>query len=120
MMETAGEKYQIAVVRPAGRMMGPPETTRLHKRVKSHIEKGVPRVVIDLGNVDWLNSKGIGALVSSLMSCRNAGGEMVVARPSKRVKSIFMVSQLVKLFDSYATLKEAKSALSTMQLTPEN
>ena len=120
MSEIAGDKHQVAVVRPAGRMMGPPETARLHKRVKRHIEKGIPRVVIDLGNVDWLNSKGIGALVSSLLSCRNAGGEMVVARPSKKVKSIFMVSQLVKLFDSYATLKEAKSALSTMELTPDS
>jgi anti-sigma B factor antagonist len=111
MPKASGEKHPVAVVRVMGNLMGPPQTTRLHKRVKKHVEKGVTRVVVDMGSVDWLNSKGVGTVVSSLMSCRNAGGDLVVARPSKKVRSIFMVSQLVKLFDSYPTLKEAKAAL---------
>lgn len=115
MAESVGSKKSIAVVRPMGRMMGPPETTNLHKRVKRHINKGVPWVAVDLGKVDWFNSKGIGTLVSCLMSCRDAGGEMVVARPGKKVLSIFMVSQVVKLFDTYETVKDAKEALLEMR-----
>ncbi len=96
-------------------MMDPQETNRVHKRVKSHIEKGNPWVVIDLGNVGWMNSKGIGMLVSCLMSCRDAGGMMVVARPSKKVKSLLMISQVIRLFDTYGSVREAKSALSEMK-----
>lgn len=105
----------ITVLTLSGRMMGPPGTAQLHKRVKSQIKKEMPWIVIDMGNVDWLNSKGIGTLISCLTSCRNAGGDMVVARPEKKVKSIFMVSQVVKLFDSYADVEKAKGALKTMR-----
>ena len=111
MSETTGAKNKIPVVRPMGRMMGPPETTRMHQKVKNHIARGNPWIVIDLGNVDWFNSKGIGSLVSCLMSCRDADGDLVVARPGKKVLSVFMVSQVVKLFDTYETVKEAKEAV---------
>ncbi|MFC1499454.1 anti-sigma factor antagonist [Candidatus Zixiibacteriota bacterium] len=117
MSDAAAVKKGIAVVRPpSSRMMDPAETNRIHKKVKQHISKGIPHVVIDLGNVDWLNSKGIGMLISCLTSCRDAGGEMVVARPSKRVKSLLMISQVIRLFDTYETVKEAKRALSEMNI----
>jgi anti-sigma B factor antagonist len=116
MPKSSESKEKVAVVRPMGRMMGPPETTRFHKRVKGHIERDNPWVVVDLGNVDWFNSKAIGTLVSCLTSCRNAGGDLVVARPGKKVLSIFMVSQVVKLFDTYETVKEAKEFLLARKL----
>ena len=115
MPESPGVDNKIAVVRPSGRMMDPFETSRIHKRVKKHIDKGNPWVVIDLGNVEWMNSKGIGMLVSSLTSCRDADGLMVVARPSKKVKSLLMISQVIRLFDSYGSVREAKRALLEMK-----
>ena len=115
MPESPGVDNKIAVVRPSGRMMDPFETSRIHKRVKKHIDKGNPWVVIDLGNVEWMNSKGIGMLVSCLTSCRDADGLMVVARPSKKVKSLLMISQVIRLFDSYGSVREAKRALLEMK-----
>lgn len=101
----------IGVIHVTGHMMDVPESTRLHKKVKTLIEKDVPWIVVNLGKVAWLNSKGVGALVSGMTSCRNAGGDLVVAGATKKVKSILSVTQIIRLIDSYENVGEAKEAL---------
>jgi len=118
-MPKSVDENAIAVIRPSGSMMGPPATTGLLKKVKDHIEKGVPWIVVDLGKVDWFNSKGIGTLVSCVTSCRNAGGDLVVARPGKKVISVFMISQVVKLFNTHETVDGAKEALIELRSVRE-
>ena len=46
-----------------------------------------------------------------LTSCRNAGGDLVVAQAAKKVNSLFMLTQVVKIFDSFETVDEAFDAI---------
>jgi anti-sigma B factor antagonist len=102
----------VAVLAVSGKMMGGPDQRKCHEHIRRLVEEGVPWIVMDLGQVVWMNSSGIGLLVGCLTSCRNAGGNLVVARAQKKVRSIFMMTQIIKIFDVFNTVKEGVAFLA--------
>lgn len=101
----------VALLSISGKMMGGPDQSELHVKVKDLISDNMKWVVMDLGKIEWLNSSGLGLLMGCLASCRGAGGDMVVSRAGRRVNSIFMLTQVIKVFDTYETNGEAIEAL---------
>ncbi len=97
----------IAILTLNGDLIGDPETTKLREKVKSLITDEIKKIVIDLSGVSYINSAGLGSLISVLTTVRNAGGDLKLARIGKRIKSIFVITQLVKVFDSYETQERA-------------
>lgn len=97
----------IAILSLSGNMMGGPDTEKLHEKVKSLIDEGITKVVIDLKGVKWMNSSGLGALMACFGSLSNAGGKMKLANVAEKVKSIFMITQIVKFFETYETVERA-------------
>ncbi|MDZ7723326.1 MAG: STAS domain-containing protein [candidate division KSB1 bacterium] len=103
-------KGGVSVLELKGKMMGGPETAEVHKRVKDLATNGVKKVVIDLGGVSWMNSTGLGALMSSLTTMRNAGGDAKIARATEKVKSLFIVTKLITIFEAFDSVEEAIDA----------
>ena len=103
-------KAGISILEIKGKLMGGPETAEIHTRVKDLVENGVKKVVIDLGKVTWMNSTGLGALMSSLTTMKNADGDLKIARATDKVKSLFMVTKLITIFDRYDSVEDAVSA----------
>jgi anti-sigma B factor antagonist len=100
-------KGDVAVIALKGKLMGGPETMAIHSKVKELIESGVNKVVIDLGKVSWMNSTGLGALMSSMTSLRNADGDLKLTHVTDKVKSLFMITKLITIFDTFDTEEEA-------------
>ncbi|MBN1482553.1 anti-sigma factor antagonist [candidate division KSB1 bacterium] len=105
-------KAGVSILEIKGKLMGGPETTEIHTRVKELVANGVKKVVIDLGKVSWMNSTGLGALMSSLTTMRNAEGDLKIARATDKVKSLFMVTKLITIFDSYDSVDDAVHAFA--------
>jgi anti-sigma B factor antagonist len=97
----------VAVLTFSGDLVGEPETTKVREKIYSLIAEDINNVVIDMGDVAYVNSSGLGSLISALTSLRNAKGDLKLARVGKKVKSIFVVTQLVKVFDTYETVDRA-------------
>lgn len=97
----------VAVLTFSGDLIGEPETTKIREKVYSLIEEDINKVIIDLGDVAYVNSAGLGCLISVLTSLRNAKGDLKLARIGKKVKSIFVITQLVKVFDTHETVDSA-------------
>jgi anti-sigma B factor antagonist len=57
------------------------------------------KLVLDLEKVDFINSSGLGALVSILKEVRNHNGSLKIARPGNYVREIFNITQLSRIFD---------------------
>ena len=100
-------KGDVAIIALKGKLMGGPETMAIHTKVKDLIESGVNKVVIDLGKVSWMNSTGLGALMSSMTSLRNADGDLKLTHVTDKVKSLFMITKLITIFDTFDTEEEA-------------
>jgi anti-sigma B factor antagonist len=90
-----------------GKLMGGTETTEIHERVKELAHKGVKHVVLDLAHVKWMNSSGLGALMSSMTTMRSTGGDLRLSAVAEKVESLLMITQLLKIFKTYPSVTEA-------------
>ena len=97
----------VAVLSLSGKMMGGPDTQAVHDHIKGLINDGIKSVIIDLGDVKWMNSSGLGALMGSLTTMRNAGGELKLANVTEKVQSLFMITKLITIFSTYESVEEA-------------
>ncbi len=102
----------VAILALSGKMMGGPETTQLHDRIRSLINDKIIKVVIDLSGVKWINSSGLGVLMATHTTLKNAGGELKLSNVTEKVESLLMITQLMRIFDTYESVDRALSALT--------
>ena len=98
---------KVAILSLSGNMMGGPETQEVHEKVKSLLADNLKFIVIDLGGVKWMNSSGLGILMASLTSIEQAGGELKLACVADKVQSLLMITQLMKIFQTFETVERA-------------
>jgi anti-sigma B factor antagonist len=103
---------QVAVLSLSGKMMGGPETTALHDHIRGLMNDGINRVVIDLGGVKWINSSGLGVLMAAMTTLKNSEGQMKLANVTEKVESLLMITQLMRIFDTYDSIERAVAAMS--------
>ena len=103
---------QVAVLTLSGKMMGGPETTALHDHIRSLMGDNISKVVIDLGGVKWINSSGLGVLMAAMTTLKNAGGQMKLANVTEKVESLLMITQLMRIFDTYESVDRAVSSMT--------
>ncbi|HXF48259.1 MAG TPA: STAS domain-containing protein [Verrucomicrobiae bacterium] len=101
------EKEGVVVVTPKGRMMAGPELEKLHEKIKELVRIGARKMVIDLGEVELMDSRGLGILVSALTSLRNVQGELKLSRITNKIESLLVITQLSKVFKTYGSVDEA-------------
>ena len=65
--------------------------------VVAKLESGTPRMVLDLGQIRYLDSSGVGALIRLLQKARSLGGEIRVARLSGTPKKVLEMSNIITL-----------------------
>ena len=103
----------VAVLSLKGDLLGEPDTTKIRDKIHSLVGDEVKHVIIDLGGVNYLNSSGLGTLIAALTTMKNAGGDLRLARVGDKVKNLFIVTQLVKVFDTYETVERALVSFKT-------
>ncbi len=100
----------VTVLDIKGNLMGGPETISVHDTVKELIGQEKKKVVINLSKVKWMNSSGLGTMMGCLTSIRNAKGELKLSGVTEKVKSLFMITKLITLFDTYDSSGDAVEA----------
>lgn len=101
----------VAILTISGKLMGGGETTDVHDNVKSLLTDGMKKFVIDISKIKWLNSSGLGMLISCLTSIRNAEGVLKIVGATERVNTLFMMTQLITVFETYDTVDQAVATL---------
>ncbi|MCK4559927.1 MAG: STAS domain-containing protein [Calditrichia bacterium] len=102
----------VAVLSLHGKMMGGPETTALHDHIRGLMKDGISKVVIDLGGVKWINSSGLGVLMAAMTTLKNSEGQMKLANVTEKVESLLMITQLIRIFDTFDSVDRAVSSMS--------
>lgn len=110
MKYSISEQYNVVVLTFKGKMMGGPAVTDFKEELKGLIESGKTNIVADLSKVNFMNSSGLGALISALTTLRNADGDMKLCGASDRIESLLVVTKLITVFDHYKTQDEAVNA----------
>jgi anti-sigma B factor antagonist len=102
-------KDDIVVFDLSGKIMGGDETTMFHGRIHEYMTLGKKNLVVDLAKVDWMNSVGLGMLISALTTVRAGGGRMVLANIEK-IKQILVITRLITVFENYDSREAALAA----------
>lgn len=95
-----------------GDLIGGGDTDALLERVKFHVEKGVIKCIVDISDVRYINSSGIGLLITILTKVRNKEGELILINPSEQVKKLLIITKLNAIFSILKTREEAIKRLS--------
>ena len=96
----------IVVVDSVGRIVFGEESSELRDRVRALISPG-SRIVLNLGEVTYIDSGGLGTLVALYTTARNAGASVKLANLTNRVGDLLQVTKLLTVFDVYDTEEEA-------------
>jgi len=83
------------------------QTQGLKAEFKKSIELGMKHIVVDLGNVDFIDSSGISSLVSGLKYTREAGGWFRITGVSGQVKMVLSITKLDRVFEFYPDAETA-------------
>jgi len=104
---TEKTKVNVVVLKFVGSLLGEPDTTKVRRKVRRLVEEEVRKVVVDMSDLRWINSDGLGSLIAGLSSLRNAGGDLRLAKVSDNVQKILRITGLAKVFKVYSTVDAA-------------
>lgn len=98
----------VSVIAPSGRLdvAGAPA---LKDAINEAVRNGTPKVVIDMEGVSFVDSTGLGSVISALKQIRNTQGELRLAAPNQQVRVVLELTTLDRVFPYYASLEEALS-----------
>jgi anti-sigma B factor antagonist len=104
--ETVGD---ILVVTPLNEYLDA-SNTKEFKRDMAVLFENHPRVVLDLHNVELVDSSGCGAFISFLRQLKSEGGDMKLCAVTRPVRSLFELVRMHRIFDIFNTREEALKA----------
>jgi anti-sigma B factor antagonist len=91
----------VALLELSGKIMGGDDALAFDGALRTLIHEGTRNIVVSLEKVTWINSSGLGILISGYSTVRNSGGDLRLLNVSSRIESIFMVSKLHTVFQSF-------------------
>ncbi len=94
-----------------GDLVGSPDTQLLLAAVNEHLGDAVINCAVDLSGVRYINSTGIGVLVSLLTKFRSRGGELVLINPADHPKKMLALTKLNNIFTIAANEAAARQQL---------
>jgi anti-sigma B factor antagonist len=106
-------KGDIAVLRLRGTLMGGPDSQVFEDVLSKALEEGTSQVLVDMSDISWVNSTGLGILIAGHRTVSASGGALKLLHVSKRIESILMVTKLNTLFDSYDDEDQALASFAT-------
>ena len=95
-----------AVVKLTGRL-DLLSAAEVKQQLSKAITDGRKKVVVDLSGVTFVDSSGLGALISGLKAARLAGGDLRIARPGEQARIILSLTTLDRVMRPYDTVEEA-------------
>lgn len=73
----------------------------LKDKVRSLIQQGQRKLLIDLGHVSYVDSAGLGELVHAYATTKNVGGSLKLVNVTKRLRDLLAITKLVTVFDTF-------------------
>lgn len=102
----------VKIIDCNGRIVFGEEASQLRDTIKKDLPEN-NRIVLNLANVNYIDSGGIGTMVSLFTSARNAGGDIKLLHLTKRVGDLLQITKLITVFESYDDEQKAVNAFSS-------
>ena len=99
---TARDIGEATVMDLSGRITLGEGSAMLREMIKELVGKGRKHIVLNLGDVTYIDSSGIGELVSGFQTVRTSGGQLKLLHLTKKVHDLLQITKLFTVFDVYS------------------
>lgn len=114
-MKFSQREYRgFPVVDLKGKLTGGPEAETFRDLFKSFVQQGKQHVIVNLREVEWISSTGIGILIRGYKTVREAEGDLVIVQVGERTQQVFNILRLDHIFRIVADEDEAVAVLQGM------
>ena len=103
----------VTVVDVSGKVtLGDGGDTMMKDKLRSLIQQGRRKVLLNLADVSYVDSAGLGAIVQSYTTVTNQGGALKLVHLTKRIKDLLAITKLITVFETYDDEAEAVTSFS--------
>ena len=85
-------------------------SVQLRDAVRKLLDAGKKKILLNLGDVSYVDSSGIGELVSSYTTTNNNGGQLKLLNLTKKIQDLLMITKLLTVFETYDSEEAAVSS----------
>jgi anti-anti-sigma factor len=90
----------VVIVKPTGRL-NMTAARMLREELHALVETGANRIVVDLSGIEFIDSSGLGALISGLKVARKAGGDLRIAAPNRQATTVLELTNLNRVLHAH-------------------
>ncbi|MFN0047913.1 MAG: STAS domain-containing protein [Cytophagales bacterium] len=94
-----------------GDLIGGFDSLELMDAINDKINQGVTKAIVNMGEVRYMNSSGIGILITIFTKFKNRNGNVVVSNASDQIIKLLTITKLDTVIKMYATMEEAQMAV---------
>jgi anti-sigma B factor antagonist len=103
------EKSNGVVIKLKGNITGIPDASEFNNSIKRLLDENKKNIVIDFGNISYVNSTGLGIILRGYKAVKNAGGDIKMASLNEQMNNLLEITKLNTIIDFY---NNADTALS--------
>ena len=111
---TNSEVDGVSVVTLDGRIVLGEESNSLREKLKSMLAEGKKKIVLNMVNIKYIDSSGLGTLVAAHVSAKTQGASVRLCNLGKKFHEIMQITKLLTIFDVYDTEAAAVSSFQSV------
>jgi anti-sigma B factor antagonist len=101
----------VVILDLSGRITMGEGTLIVRDQIRKLLEAGDRKFLLNLADVDYIDSSGLGELVTAFTTVRNQGGELKLLNLTRRVQDLLQITKLLTVFESFNSEPEALKTL---------
>jgi len=86
---------------------------QVRDRIKDLLADGQKKILLNLGEVNYIDSAGLGALISSYTTVKRQGGNLKLENLTRRIQDLLAITKLITVFETYDNETEALTSFSS-------
>src|SRR5215470_10430933 len=95
------EAGDVTILDLSGKITIGEGSVQLREAVRRLLDEGRKKILLNLGDVAYVDSSGIGELVSSYTTTNNQGGQLKLLNLTKKIQDLLMITKLLTVFETY-------------------
>lgn len=103
----------VVVLSLEGKLTGIESMGTIQERIRKLTTKQIKNVILDMSQVKWIDSTGLGELIAALSTTQKNGGNLVLTKIPDPVKSLLKMTNLIQIFDTYDEVEQALGNLKS-------
>ncbi len=97
----------VSILDVSGKIVLGEGDVQIKERIRDLLSDGQRKILLNLGDVSYIDSAGLGSLISSYATTKREGGHLKLVNLTKRVQDLLAITKLITVFDTFDNEKEA-------------